>query len=61
MTERKTKPPKNNPVHKHMEEFNRPETLEPRTNYKRKPKGLRPVHEIDPHDPYIDEEDIWNE
>lgn len=54
-------PVKNNPVRKHVEEFNRPETIEPKNNYKRKPRGLRPVHEIDPDDPFLDEEDIWHE
>ena len=54
-------PIKNNPVRKHMEEFNRPDTVEPKVNYKRKCKKLRPVHEIDLEDPYLDESDIGYE
>lgn len=54
-------PIKNNPVRKHMEEFNRPVTIEAKTDYKRKPKKARPVHEIDLEDPYLDESDIGYE
>lgn len=57
----KDNPVKNNPVRKHMEEFNRPDVVENKKTYKRKPKALRPLHEIDPNDPYLDEEDIWHE
>ena len=31
------------------------------TQYKRKPKNARPVHEIDTDDPYLDEFDIGYE
>lgn len=45
-------------VAKYAEEFNRPETYRDRTKYRR-PKQTKPVHEIDIHDEFIDDEEIW--
>lgn len=53
-------PVRNNFVAKHMEEFNRPSTHVDRTK-KTRPKYVRPVHEIDIHDQYLAEEEIWSD
>lgn len=52
---------KNNFVKKHMDKIHVPKTIEPEVEYKRRPKKIKPVHEIDPHDEYIDEHDIWRD
>jgi hypothetical protein len=56
--EEEVRTPRRNFVAKYAEEFNRPETHRDRTKY-RKPKHSRPVHEIDPDDEFIDDEEIW--
>lgn len=33
----------------------------PKRQAKRKPKYQRPVHEIDPKDPLIDDEEFWHD
>lgn len=53
-------PPKNNWVAKHAEEFNRPATHKDKKKF-RKPKYTKPVHEIDIHDRYIDEREVWSD
>jgi len=52
--------PRRNWVHKHSEEINRPQTHLDKTKNKR-PKYVRPVHEIDWEDEYIDEKEIWDD
>ena len=57
MTDQNTR---RNWVAKNMEEFNKPATHKDRKKYS-KPKYTRPVHEIDIHDEYIDEYEVWSD